>query len=135
MKRRYVAPYVNFQGRAREAFGFYHDILDGALTLLAFDSDGALRAAGPDDPVGYGRLEAGDVRLYGSDRNVAYPATPGDTIATTLISPDRDGMTEVFEALAEGGTVKMPLTEAPWGTVGWVTDRFGITWNLDIPRT
>jgi uncharacterized glyoxalase superfamily protein PhnB len=26
----------------------------------------------------------------------------------------------------------MPLTEAPWGTSGWLTDKFGITWKIDI---
>ena len=32
-----TAPYVNFQGRARGAFEFYHGILGGSLTLIAFD--------------------------------------------------------------------------------------------------
>src|SRR5262245_38805529 len=134
MSDRYTAPYVNFQGRAREAFAFYHGILGGKLALFAFDDSGALKAAGPTDPIGYGRLQAEGVRLYGSDGNPAYPATPGDTIAITLAGPDQAEMTKAFNALAAGGTVGLPLTEAAWGTAGWLTDKFGITWNIDVVK-
>ncbi len=37
MGTQYTAPYVNFQGRAREAMEFYHQILGGQLSLFAFD--------------------------------------------------------------------------------------------------
>jgi len=37
-----------------------------------------------------------------------------------------------IEGLADGGQVKLPLTDQPWGTSGWLTDKFGINWNLDI---
>jgi PhnB protein len=134
MTQGYTAPYINFQGRAREAMEFYHGILGGKLSLYAFDAGGKVKAAGPSDAIGYGRIEADGVRIFGSDGNPAYPATPGDTIAITLAGPDKAALTEAFERFAEGGSVGMPLTEAPWGTAGWVTDRFGITWNVDITR-
>ena len=47
MRDGYIAPYVNFQGRARDAFEFYHEILGGRLSLFTFDG-GVLKAAGPD---------------------------------------------------------------------------------------
>jgi PhnB protein len=132
---RYIAPYINFQGRAREAFEFYHAILGGSLSLFAFDpASGAMKAAGPGDPIGHGRLVAGAVRIFGSDGNPAYPATLGDTIALNVTGSDRDGLTKVFAALAEGGTIGMPLTDAAWGTAGWLKDRFDINWNIDIDR-
>ena len=130
----YTAPYINFHGQAREALEFYHQILGGNLTLFAFDGD-ALKAAGPSDVIGYARLHADSVRLYGSDGHPDYPVTTGDNIAITLVGSDRAAMTKAFEALAEGGSIKLPLTEAPWGTAGWLTDKFGITWNLDIAKT
>lgn len=131
MSERYTAPYVNFQGRAREAFEFYHGILGGRLSLFAFDANG-LKKAGPSDPIGYARLEADGMRIYGSDGNPSYPATPGDTIAITLAGSDKAAMMKVFSSLAEGGKVALPLTDAQWGTAGWLTDKFGITWNIDI---
>jgi len=133
MSTSYIAPYVNFQGRAREALEFYHAILGGKLALFAFDANG-LKVVGPGNPIGYGRLEAENVRLFGSDGNPSYPATPGDTIAIQLAGPDKAGMTKIFDALADGGTVSFPLTEASWGTAGWLKDKFGITWNVDITK-
>lgn len=38
-----------------------------------------------------------------------------------------------IEKLAQGGTVKMPLAQAPWGdSFGMLTDRFGIDWMVNI---
>src|SRR6187551_1934886 len=134
MAETHTAPYINFQGRAREAFEFYHRILGGHLSLFSFDSNGSVKPAGPSDPIGHGRLEADGVRIYGSDGNPRYPATPGDNIAIVLSGPDRAALTTAFQGLADGGTVKMPLTDAPWGTAGWLQDRFGINWNVDIAK-
>jgi PhnB protein len=104
MTETYTAPYINFQGRAREAFDLYHRILGGDLFLFGFDADGHINASGS-GPVGYGRLVAGQVRLYGSDGNADYPATPGDTVAITLAGSDRDALSNAFDQLAEGGSV------------------------------
>ncbi len=134
MTKQYTAPYINFQGRAREAMELYHQILGGQLSLFAFDASGKMKKAEPSDPIGYARLEADGFRVFGSDGNPAYPATPGDTVAITLAGPDQIALTRAFEALADGGSIGMPLTEAPWGTAGWVTDRFGIAWNVDITK-
>jgi PhnB protein len=134
MGKQYTAPYINFQGRAREAMEFYHRILGGQLSLFAFDASGKLKVAGASDAIGYGRLQADEVRVYGSDGNPAYPGTPGDTISITLAGPDQAALTEAFHTLAAGGTIMMPLTEAPWGTAGWLKDKFGINWNVDITK-
>jgi PhnB protein len=128
----HTAPYVNFQGRAREAFEFYHQIFGGELSLFAFDQSGSVKPAGPADPIGHGRLEADAVRLYGSDGNPSYPPTVGDNIAITLTGSDKAALSTAFDSLAEGGRINMPLTEAPWGTAGWLRDRFGVNWNVDI---
>jgi len=134
MTNPYTAPYINFQGRAREALEFYHRILGGQLSLVTFDASGSVKAAGASDPIGYGRLVADEVRIYGSDGNPAYPSTHGDNIAVVLAGPDLTTLTKAFHVLAEGGTIALPLTEAPWGTAGWLTDRFGINWNVDITK-
>ena len=53
----------------------------------------------------------------------------------SLRGSDRARLTSAFDGLADGGQVKMPLTDAPWGTAGWLTDKFGISWNLDIEKS
>jgi PhnB protein len=41
----------------------------------------------------------------------------------------------VFDALAEGGTVKMPFEETFWAAgFGMVTDRFGTPWMMNCDK-
>jgi PhnB protein len=134
MSRTHLAPYINFQGHAREAMEQYHRILGGKLDLLASDDSGMSKAAGPGDRIMHARLEADGIVMIASDGNPNYPTKVGDHIALSLGGTDRDRLTTVFNALADGGQVKMPLTDAPWGTAGWLTDRFGINWNVDIEK-
>ena len=39
----------------------------------------------------------------------------------------------LFDALAQGGRVYMPLDDYGFGPFGWVGDRFGLTWQLAAP--
>lgn len=128
-----VAPYINFQGRAREAMELYQSILGGKLELYAAGKDGAPRPAQASDPIQHARLSGEGILLIGSDGHPSYPPTTGDNIAIVLVGSDRATMQSAFEKLSPGGKVKMPLTEGPWGgAAAWLTDRFGINWNLDL---
>ena len=128
-----IAPYINFQGRAREAMERYQSILGGSLELYAADDQGKPRPAEPGDRIQHARLTGDSLLLIGSDGHPSYPPTTGDNIAVVLTGSDRAVMQAAFEKLAEGGQVKMPLTDGAWGgAAAWLTDRFGINWNLDL---
>jgi len=122
MSRTQLSPYINFQGRAREAMEFYHQILGGKLDLQA----------GPGQRISQARLEVDGMTLIGSDGHPDYPATVGENMALALQGTDAGRLTKVFQALAEGGKTQMPLSKQPWGTVGWLKDRFGIGWTVSI---
>jgi PhnB protein len=135
MSSTYVAPYINFQGRAREAMEHYHKVLGGKLDMFAADDQGRPKPAGPEDRIMYARLESAGVVIIASDGHPKYPATVGENIGVAVGGSDRAWLTGVFDGLADGGQVKMPLTDQPWGTSGWLTDRFGINWNIDIQKS
>jgi PhnB protein len=130
-----VGPYVNFQGRAREAMEFYHQVLGGTLDLRAVDEQGVARPAGPGDRISQARLEADGALIIASDGHPKYPAKVGEHMAIALGGTDRDRLTRIFNELAAGGRIKGPLTEQPWGaTVGWLTDQFGMDWMVSIEK-
>lgn len=53
-------------------------------------------------------------------------------VAMTLNYDTVDEATRRFAALAEGGTVTMPLAESFWAqTFGMLTDRFGVPWIVN----
>jgi PhnB protein len=124
MSTMHLSPYVNFQGRAREALEHYQRVLGGTLDL---------GNAGPDDRIANARLEADGVVIIGTDGHPTYPPTVGDNLALAVGGADRDVVARVFDGLAEGGTVKMPLTQQPGGgEVGYLADRFGINWVVNV---
>jgi PhnB protein len=128
-----ASPYINFQGRAREAFEFYQNALGGELTLTTEDPQGPPKVAGPNDHIMHGMLTAGNVIIMGADGLPEYPPTVGDNIAIVLSGTDREYISKVFDMLSEGGMVKQALKEESWGDLfGYFKDKFGINWMVNI---
>lgn len=131
--KQHVAPYINFQGQAREAMKLYQSVLGGKLELYAADEQGVPRPAEPGDRIQHARPSGDGFLVIGSDGHPSYPPTNGDNMAIVLIGSDRAAMQAAFDKLSEGGQAKMPLTKGPWGgAAAWLSDRFGINWNLDL---
>ena len=136
MTQQYLGPYVNFQGRAREGMELYHKLLGGRLDLQTINEQGVSKPAGPGDRIAQARLEADGAVIIGSDGHPKYPAKVGENMAIALGGTNRDRLTKIFNDLAEGGRVKGPLTAQPSGaTVGYVEDKFGITWMVSVDTT
>jgi PhnB protein len=130
-----LSTYINFQGRAREAMEFYHQVLGGTLDLHTINEQGQPVPANEGARIAHAQLDADGARIIGTDGHPSYPATAGDNMAIALRGTDSEQLTSIFNALAEGGKVKMPLTEQPWGAAaGWLTDKFGINWTVDIAK-
>jgi PhnB protein len=126
-------PYINFQGHAREALEFYHDALGGEITLLAEDPQGPPKEAGPDDSIMHGAVTSDGLLIMGSDGRPDYPATVGDNIAVALSGSDKERLSEAFDKLSAGGTVKQALKTESWGdSFGYFVDKFGINWMVNI---
>jgi PhnB protein len=136
MSQQYLGPYINFQGRAREAMEFYHKVLGGNLDLQTLNEHGVSKPAGPGDRIMHARLEADGALIIASDGHPDYPAKVGDNMAIALGGTDKDRLAKIFNDLAEGGKIKMPLAEQPSGAdVGWLTDKFGFNWVVSIDKT
>jgi PhnB protein len=130
-----IVPYINFQGQAREAMAHYQKVLGGKLELFASDEQGRPKPAASGDRIMYAQLESDGVVIVASDGSSKYPAKVGEHIGLSLRGSDRAVLTTVLEGLSDGGQVKMPFTDQPWGTSGWLTDKFGINLNLDIEKS
>jgi PhnB protein len=126
-------PYISFGDNAREAMTFYHQVLGGSLELHTFGEYGA-----QDEPyadlVMHGLLETEDgLTLMGADSPPGMARTVGNHISISLSGDDDASLRDRFTKLAEGGTVDVPLEKQMWGDVfGQLTDRFGISWLVNI---
>ena len=135
MSHQYLGPYINFQGRAREAMEFYHKVLGGKLDLQTANEQGVFKPADPGDRIAHARLEADGARIFASDGHPQYPAKVGENMAIALGGTDKARLTKLFHDLAEGGHIKGPLAKHAWGAeVGWLADKFGMNWMVSIDK-
>lgn len=128
--------YLGFRDNARQAMEYYHQVFGGELTLTTFADFHASDDPAEAEKIMHGHLVAGPLVLMGSDTPNSMPYTAGSSISVLLSGDDEAALPGHWEKLAEEGTVDMPLEKAPWGdTFGMLTDKFGISWMVDISET
>ena len=130
-------PYLFFTNTCREAMTRYQEILGGRLDVMTVGDmpPGAEPPPGPPDPdlVIHAALslDSGELLMASDDPTGDASGTRGMAINLTL--PDVDEVTRIFEALADGGDVTMPLAETFWSPrFGMCTDRFGTAWMVNV---
>ena len=130
-------PYLNFRGNAREAMEFYEGVFGRKLNVSTFADFHAASDPSENDLVMHADLEGPEgIRFMAADTPVKMEYRPGTNFSMSLSGDDEAQLRGYFEKLAEGGSVTMPLEEAPWGdTFGMCTDRFGISWLVNVAAT
>jgi PhnB protein len=118
-------------GRCREAFTRYQEILGGELEIMT-GADMPPDPDGPDmtDLVMHAALTVGDGMLLGSD-DPTGDGGPMAGMAVHLTVSDADEAERIFSALAEDGQVTMPIAEVFWSPrFGMCVDAFGVPWMI-----
>ena len=127
-------PYLTFDGQAREAMDFYHDVFGGEMTVQTFAEGGMAQAEGDADRIMHAQLEASNgMTLMGSDTPSSIPYQSPAGISISLSGEDDAELSGYWDKLLDGGTVTMPMETAPWGDkFGMLTDRYGIARMVNI---
>ena len=131
-----IEPYLFFHGTCEEALTFYTQCFDGKITVLNRYAGSPMEqhvSAEYKHKIMHANFVAGDLKFMASDGMAGNPPDGSDDIALAIGTEDSARGERIFNALAEGGTVTMPLQEVFWGgKFGTVTDRFGIQWMLTV---
>jgi PhnB protein len=131
-----ITPYLNYPGNCREAFAFYEKCLGAKIEVLQTHGETPMKDQVPADwqnRVMHAQLDLGEGLLFGSDAPPDQYEKP-QGISVALAVQDPGDAERKFEALAEGGTVTMPIQQTFWAQrFGMVTDRFGIPWMVNCP--
>lgn len=134
-----VNPYLAFDGNCEEAFNFYKSVFGGEFLggISRFsDMPAEHYSPGQGNQVMHVMLPIGDgTSLMGSD-------TPGPEVArkdhniSIAVAPDsEESARKIFNGLAAGGTVIMPIDQAPWGALfGMLIDKFGFKWMVNYDK-
>ncbi|MGH8354939.1 MAG: VOC family protein [Pseudomonas sp.] len=132
-----INPYLTFDGHCEAAFRFYAQCLGGSLEVLPFGETPACGDVPADyrDKIMHACLRVGEQTLMGSD---CHPAMPYESIRGCSVTLNLDGAAEaerIFNALAERGTVQMPLQQTFWALrFGMLVDRFGVPWMINCEK-
>ncbi len=87
------------------------------------------------DKVMHASFRVGQTTLMASDGRCDGPAQ-FDGFSLSLTVRDEAEAERMFNALAEGGLVTMPLEKTFWASkFGMVQDRFGVGWMVSLPPT
>lgn len=133
-----VRPYLYFDGRCEEAIEFYRGALGAeVLMLMRFNDNPKPQEQGSAegntaDKVMHATLRFGDTTIMVSDGQcVGRPDFRGFSLALTV--PDADEAERLFNALADGGQVRMPPGKTFFSPrFGMLTDRFGVGWLVYV---
>jgi PhnB protein len=128
-----IQPYLSFEGRCDEAIEFYEKAIGAKVDMLMrFKEapDQSMVSPQNKDKVMHAALHAGDTQLLMSDgRCTGGPNFNG--IALALSANTEADAERIFNALAEGGKVNMPLAKTFFSPkFGMVADKFGVGWMV-----
>lgn len=140
-----VNVYLTFNGNCEEAFNFYKSVFGGEFPYIGRfgdmppSEDGKQVSEEEKNKIMHVSLPiSGETMLMGSDVGGEWSSNfkEGNNFSLSLNADSREEAEKLFNALSEGGMVKMPLEDTFWGAYfGMWTDKFGINWmvNYDDP--
>jgi PhnB protein len=132
-----VNPYLLFNGQCEAAFKFYANCLGGKIeAMMPHEGTPAAEHVPPAwlKKILHARLSLGDTVLMASDCPPdRYKKPEGFSVTLQIKQPAE--AERVFRALAEKGTVEMPIQETFWAArFGMLVDQFGIPWMINCER-
>lgn len=133
-----INPYLNFAGNTEAAFNFYKSVFGGEFLSLQRFGDTPEADKMPADvrnmivhislPIGNGNM----LMATDAPESMGFNLSAGNNMYICINPDTEEEANKLFNGLAEGGTIGMPLQKMFWGALyGDVTDRFGIKWMLN----
>lgn len=130
--------YLFFSGRCDEALEYYQKHLGASVNLIFRFNESpdpvpeGMLPAGFENKVMHCEITIGSMKLFASDGCGDEGPFTGFNLALSIDSEAE--ARRVFDALADGGSVRMPLEKTFWSPLyGQVTDKFGMGWMVMLP--
>ncbi|MEU5275044.1 VOC family protein [Streptomyces asoensis] len=129
---RKITTFLMFEGNAEDAMTFYISLFDDAEVV-------GLTRYGADGPGKEGTVQHATFSLAGQefmciDSPVQHEFTFTPAVSLFVQCEDEAELDRLYAALSEHGTTLMPLGDYGFSAkFGWVNDRFGVSWQLNLP--
>ena len=135
---RFIQPYLFFNGSCEAAIEFYRKGLGAEVEMMMRFKEspeppppGAV-PPGVENKIMHSSFRLGQTTVMASDGDSTdKPSFQGFSLSLSV--PNEAEADRAFNALADGGQVKMPLTKTFFSPrFGMVEDRFGIGWMISV---
>ena len=127
--------YLFFDGNCADAMRFYERTLGGKLEMMMTYGEGPMADKTPPgsaDRIMHARMSLGDRMLMASDGIPGQGPTGEKGFSLSLTYSAVADAQRVFDMLADGGQVKMPMQTTFWSeSFGMLIDRFGTPWMVN----
>jgi PhnB protein len=133
-----VVPYLNFDGKTREAMTFYGTCLGAKVEIISFGDhmQGGLpkEMEAAKDRIMHANLSNGSgPLLMATDTMPGMPFHPGNNFSVSVHCESAEEVDRLVAALGAGGKIGMPAQDTSWGArYGNLTDKFGIQWMFNF---
>ncbi|WP_139492412.1 VOC family protein [Brevibacillus dissolubilis] len=126
-----ITTFLMFEGKAEEAMNFYVSLFDQSEIV-------SIARYGPNEPGAEGSVIQATFTLNGQpfmciDSFVKHAFTFTPSISLYVNCETEEELDRLYQQLSQDGAVLMPLDAYPFSKkYGWVTDRFGVSWQLNL---
>ena len=127
-----ITTFLMFEGSAEEAMTFYRSLFDDAEVV-------GISRYGAEGPGAEGSVQQATFTLAGQpfmciDSPMKHGFTFTPAMSLFVQCADEAELDRLYAALAERGAELMPLGDYGFSArFGWVNDRFGVSWQLNLP--
>ena len=126
-----ITTFLMFAGKAEEAMNFYISLFkDASVTnIIRYGAN----ESGEEGTVMHATftLSGQEFMCIDSSANHAFGFTPAISLYVKCESDEE--IDKLFANLSDGGQIFMPLSAYPFSKkFGWVADKFGVSWQLNI---
>jgi PhnB protein len=128
-----VTTYIHFDGNCREAMSFYNACLGGDVQLATYPDASGKPSTEPTAKIMHSQISRDNAPiLMASDTSPEGPVKVGNNFSVSIDCETIDEIERLFAAIGSKGSVRLPLTDVPWGArFGMLTDQFGIQWMFN----
>ena len=134
-----LSVHLGFEGNCRDAFGFYADTLGGEIEAMLTYGETPMANDFPAESHGliaHAQIRIDRYLIMGGDMvGDSCGQSPGGSTIALEYSDTHQGR-QIFDQLAEGGSVQMPFGKTFWAEgFGMLTDRYGVNWMFNCGLT
>jgi predicted 3-demethylubiquinone-9 3-methyltransferase (glyoxalase superfamily) len=124
--------FLTFQGgKARAALDLYRQVFDD-FELIEIDLYGP-GDVGPEGTVKVARFRLAGVEFSCADSPISHDWDFTPAVSLWVDCDDQGELHRLFAELGQEGQTFMPLDDYGFSRrFGWVADRFGVTWQLNL---